>query len=136
MGAWSHEPFGNDTALDWAAELATVKNLAVIEAAFDAVNEDGEDYLDASAGEEAVAAAQALAGLMSPAILANACPESVQDWARQMAEQPNPALKRKARQALQRVLSESSELRELWGETDDFAAWQDSLRGLQAVIGT
>lgn len=136
MGAWSHEPFGNDTALDWAAELATASDLSVIESAFDAVNDDAQAYLDASAGEEAVAAAQVLAGLMTPALLASACPESIQAWARQVTAQPNPALKRKARQALQRVLSESSELRDLWEETDDYAAWQDSLRGLQAVIGS
>ena len=34
MGAWSHEPFGNDQACDWAAELAESTGFAIIEKAF------------------------------------------------------------------------------------------------------
>ena len=33
MGAWSHEPFGNDDANDWAYELEETEDLSHIEAA-------------------------------------------------------------------------------------------------------
>jgi hypothetical protein len=37
MGAWSHEPFGNDDAGDWALELEEATDLSYIEASLDAV---------------------------------------------------------------------------------------------------
>lgn len=135
MGAWSHEPFGNDTANDWAYGLEDIGNLSLIEAAFDAVNNDEGEYLGASVGEEAVAAAEALAHLMGKPTETDTYTEKVQTWAKSVSARPNPALKNKARQALQRVLSEGSELRELWEEADEYAQWQDSLKVLQATIG-
>jgi hypothetical protein len=35
MGTWSHEPFGNDTASDWAYEFEEQDGHVVIEQAFD-----------------------------------------------------------------------------------------------------
>ena len=35
MGTWSHEPFGNDTASDWAYEFKERDGHVVIEQAFD-----------------------------------------------------------------------------------------------------
>ena len=36
MGAWSHEPFGNDDAGDWACELEEAEYLSYVEAELDA----------------------------------------------------------------------------------------------------
>ncbi len=33
MGAWPHEPFGNDDAGDWACELEETEDLSYVEAA-------------------------------------------------------------------------------------------------------
>lgn len=135
MGAWSHQPFGNDTANDWAYGLEDVRDLSLIEAAFDAVNNEEGEYLDASVAEEAVAAAEALAHLMGRATETDTYTEKVQAWAKSISAHPNPALKNKARQALQRVLSDGSELRELWEEAEEYSQWQESVRVLQATIG-
>lgn len=37
MGAWSAEPFGNDTACDWASELVDSKGLSAVNKALQAV---------------------------------------------------------------------------------------------------
>lgn len=135
MGAWSHEPFGNDTANDWAYGLEDVQDLSLIEAAFDAVNSNEGEYLDASVAEEAVAAAETLAHLLGRGAQMDSYTEKVQQWAKSVSARPNPALKNKARQALQRVLADGSELRELWEETEEFSDWQKSIRTLQVAIG-
>ena len=56
MGAWSHEPFGNDTACDWSYELLETEDLSAVEAALDEVLEAGGGYLEADLGSQAVAA--------------------------------------------------------------------------------
>jgi hypothetical protein len=61
--------------------------------------------------------------------------EKVQRWAKSVSARPNPALKNKARQALQRVLADGSELRELWEETEEYPEWQKSITRLQVAIG-
>lgn len=135
MGAWSHEPFGNDTANDWAYGLEDVQDLSLIEAAFDAVNNNEGEYLDASVAEEAVAAAETLAHLLGRGAQMDSYTEKVQRWAKLVSARPNPALKNKARQALQRVLADGSELRELWEETEEYPEWQKSITTLQVAIG-
>jgi hypothetical protein len=56
MGAWSHEPFGNDDAGDWAHKLEETEDLSYVEAALDAVLE-AEGYVEAPEASCAVAAA-------------------------------------------------------------------------------
>lgn len=45
IGAWSHEPFGNDDASDWAYELEEARDLKVIESTLNKVLES-EGYLE------------------------------------------------------------------------------------------
>jgi hypothetical protein len=61
MGAWSHEPFDNDTASDWADVLMDATDLSYIEATLDRVLEVGGSYLEAPDAEEGVAAVAVLA---------------------------------------------------------------------------
>jgi hypothetical protein len=41
MGAWSYEPFGNDTAGDWVYGLVESRDLLYLEATLDKVLETG-----------------------------------------------------------------------------------------------
>jgi hypothetical protein len=134
MGAWSHEPFGNDTASDWAYGLDDARDLRLIQGAVNAVVEGEDGYLDASIAEEAVAAAEVIAHLLGRGTQHDSYTERVQAWASSISAKPNPELRRKARQALQRILSEDSELRELWQESDEYAAWEGSIKALQYAI--
>ena len=48
MGTWSHEPFGNDTASDWAYEFEEHNGYDVIEDAFDQIIDmTTEEFIDA-----------------------------------------------------------------------------------------
>jgi Domain of unknown function (DUF4259) len=59
MGAWAASAFGNDTAMDWVAELERSGAHAVTAALAAAVEAD--EYLEAPEAEEAVAAAEVVA---------------------------------------------------------------------------
>lgn len=67
MGAWSNKPFGNDTALDWLADLERQCNAhLLIEQALEKIT--AEEDVDAPEAEEAIAAV---------AVVSAACVEPV-----------------------------------------------------------
>ncbi|HEY1068108.1 MAG TPA: DUF4259 domain-containing protein, partial [Pirellulales bacterium] len=126
MGAWSHEPFGNDVANDWADGLEEVNDFSHIEDAFDRVL-TAEDYLDADEAQEAIAAAETLAKMLGKGTQTDAYTETVNDWAAAHPLKPTPALLSKARNSLARILADDSELRDLWSESDSFEPWKSVL---------
>lgn len=131
MGAWSHEPFGNDTACDWAYELDDATDLSIIESAIDAVLDEELDYIDASDAEEAIAAIEVLAKLLGHGTQTDSYTERADEWVQQVKLLPNPELIQKAKTAIGVILSEKSELVELWGDNED---WQISMAQLMAAI--
>jgi hypothetical protein len=133
MGAWSHEPFGNDTAADWAYGLVKTKDFSYIEAALNKVLEQSE-YLEAPDAEEAVAAIEVLATLLGKGTQSDAFTEAVDTWVRSMKQKPGIALLQKARRTLDRILAEDSELLELWAEADEKGAWKSSMANLRQAI--
>ena len=130
MGAWSHEPFGNDTASDWKYGLEEATDLSLIEETFDRVLAIGEDYLESPEAEEAVAAAEVLARLVGPNNGAVEPVELVDAWAANIKLKPSDELIQKAQAALNRILSEDSELLELWQESGSYDAWAGSMNSL------
>ena len=134
MGAWSHEPFGNDTAADWAHGLDASKDLSYIEAAIDAVFTEGADYLDASIAEEAIAAVEVLAKLLGKGTQVDAYTESADIWVATQSLVPSPDLRAKAVRALDSIVAGESELAELWGEGGESDAWEASVKQLRAAM--
>jgi hypothetical protein len=132
MGAWSHEPFGNDDANDWAYELEEADDLSYVEATLDAVLEAG-GYVEAPEASCAVAAVEVLAKLLGKGTQSDAYTEKVDDWVKKVRAKPSSPLLEKARLALARVRGEESELKELWHE-GDAAEWEASLDALQAAV--
>lgn len=134
MGTWSHEPFGNDDAADWAYELEEAKDLSPVEAALDAVLEN-DGYVEAPEATCAVAAVEVIAKVLGRGTQSDAYTESVDRWVKQLRVMPSRALLIKARRALDRILGEESELKELWHE-GDADEWEASLATLRTVVGT
>ncbi len=125
MGAWSHTSFGNDDASDFIGEVAE-DGQAAVENAFEVVNflkPDG--YLEAPDACVALAAAElvAAAGGQPPTDFpehAAAVVGTIKD---------DRALRGEAIRAVTRILG-SSELRDLWAETEDFGTWRADVEGL------
>jgi hypothetical protein len=134
MGAWSHESFGNDTACDWAGDLQEGDDIVPVEAALDAVLEVGDDYLEAPEASEAIAAAEVVARLQGHFGLRDAYSESLDQWIAQRGITPSADLATKARQVLDRILSEPSELLELWEEDGEPGEWRAAVIALKDRI--
>lgn len=136
MGAWSHEPFGNDTACDWSYDLLEKKNLSPIEQAIDAVLEEADDP-DADVGSEALAAIEVLAKLLGRGTQTDSYTEDIDAWVASAADvKPGAELLQKAQLAIDKILGPDSELQELWEEAEDGELWRASvlqLRGLMSV---
>jgi hypothetical protein len=130
MGAWGHRSFENDDAADWGASLQHKDGRQRISAAFAAVLKADEDdeYLEAPAASQAVAAAEVV-GALAGKPAANLPPDVVEWVARNKL--PNRGLIEVAKRVVSRVL-ENSELKDLWAEGgEDYAKpWQTELHGL------
>lgn len=135
MGTWSHEPFGNDSANDWAYDLEDQTDFSLVAQAIQKVLDNGNDYLDSDVAVEAVAAAEVLAKALGRGTQADAYTEKVDTWLKSLAVKPFPDLLSKAQAALTRIMGPDSELRELWEESDDFQSWQSSIKALQSAFG-
>ena len=134
MGAWSHEPFANDTASDWAYVLMDATDLSHIEATLDRALEASGGYLDAPDAEEAVAAVAVVAQLLGRSPPITGGPEGLQAWITGVGVRPSPALLDKARRDLDRVLAEDSELAELWDDSESAADWRASVAALRLAV--
>jgi hypothetical protein len=134
MGAWSHEPFGNDTAGDWAYGLEEATDTSLLEEAFDTVLASGDEYLESPEAEEAIAAAEVVAKMLGKGTQIDAYTEKIDEWVSQMATQPTIELRRKAAASLRRILAPNSELPELWAESDEAEEWTSSMQRLIGAV--
>ncbi|MCX5341765.1 DUF4259 domain-containing protein [Streptomyces sp. R-74717] len=120
MGTWDTGHFDNDTAADFSGDLDSApeaERVAVI-----------RNALDSDEGAVAVAAA---------ALVGSQCPGGEAVTTAYGPDKPLPALPVDLRplavKALDQVLGESSELRELWDEAGD-EEWAAGIIRLRAVL--
>ena len=126
MGAWGVGHFENDDAGDWVWELEDARSLEPVVEAIAAV-EAATDYLEAPDATIALAAAETIAAALGKP--APDLPDSVAAVVAVLPHPPDPDLVSRARAAVERIAADS-ELRELWEETEDFAAWQSKVADL------
>lgn len=136
MGTWSHEPFGNDIASDWAYEFEENDGYEVIEDAFDQIIDMAtEEFIDADIGCIAHAAAEVLAKSFTDGVAENEYyPESVEKWLQHNQHKHNYELIPKALLALNLLISENSELDELWQDSDDYEDWTKNIAELKETL--
>ncbi|RVU48565.1 DUF4259 domain-containing protein [Lujinxingia sediminis] len=136
MGAWGHEPFSNDHAMDWLHEMLDAEDdEPLIEALGEIAGAEPDEYLDADLGSIALAAAALIAALGGSAL--TQLPEALVEWIDDQDGEVITELYEKhapvARAAVVRVRV-NSELAELWEESDDARAWLQGLDELEAAL--
>ena len=134
MGAWSYESFGNDDACDWIAQLEEHNDLGFVESTFDRLLAVGDEYLEAPEACEAIAAAEVVARLQGHPGSRDPSSEVVDAWVQRVKLQPSASLIDMARRALDRILTEPSELLELWEEAEPSGEWQAAVEKLKARV--
>lgn len=134
MGAWAIDAFGNDDACDWACELEETDDLSFIDHTLSKALAIDTDYLEAPDASEGIAAAEVVARLQGNFGERNSFTEAVDSWVSESNLKPTSNLNKKAHAVLDRVLSEPSELLELWQESDEFNSWKASVLDIKSRI--
>jgi hypothetical protein len=130
MGAWGADSFDNDTACDWAAGLESTKDLSLVRAAIEVAADPETEFVDADLGCEALAACEVLARLRGAPGARNEYTETVDAWVAAHPQVAPASLLQLAHRAIDRVIGEDSDLRQLWEESDasEWLAAVESLR--------
>jgi hypothetical protein len=115
MGTWSGQPFGSDSASDWAYDLAEASDWSIVRDALTAVIDQA--YIDADEAVIAIAAAEVVAHGLDRPTQTDAYTESVGSFV-QRAGRPDAVLVTLALDALDAAGSPESELTELWVDED------------------
>ena len=136
MGTWDVGPFDNDTAADWCGDLhdaTPTLRPAMVRGAFTAVVDNGDDYLDSDLAVEAIAAAAIVASQLpgGAAITSSYAPDFLLEGDSIEVSDDVPAL---AVRALDRIVGDDSEWRELWEETGEDAPALAAPRQIRATI--
>jgi len=131
MGAWGIGGFDNDMALDFANALIETSDLELIDSALSA--ERTSDFLDADKASEAIAACEVVAAALGHA--GPDLPDSVREWLTSHSRLKFRDLRAKALAALDQVLSDESELNQLWKKNDEeHSAWRQGVEALRNRI--
>lgn len=131
MGAWGVLAFDNDDANDWAAVFTDdTRDLALVESALAAVEQEGTRYLDQHVACRALAACEVLARLQGRPGYTNTYTSTVDAWVAAHPMVPSPEMLSRAARVIDRITASDSELRELW---DDAGAdeWLASVADLR-----
>lgn len=116
MGAWGHNTFENDAALDWVIGLADNQELAFL-----------RDSLEDGIDEDVLAAAEVIAALRGRP--GEGLPEDVTEWVSLHPFEVPDDLLAAARDAVTKVRNDS-ELQELWEESTWLQSWHESVDDL------
>lgn len=140
MGTWAIGPFGNDFAQDWAEDLQESKDLYFIEDTLNNVLQaETTEYLEAPFGAEALAAVETWARLQGKGGAQDEDSAAVDEWVGAVQAKlgkPRADIADKARRVLSLVLSDGSELREMWQDSEHYAQWHASVADLQRRLSS
>jgi hypothetical protein len=136
MGTWDVGPFDNDTAADWCGDLdeaAPEQREALIRGVLTRVAEHGEEYLDSDDAVEAIAAAAIVASQLpgGTPIKTPYAPDFLVEGGRVEVADDTPAI---AVRALDRIVGDASEWRELWAEAEE--SYPQALASVRAIRDT
>jgi Domain of unknown function (DUF4259) len=133
MGAWGIGVFDDDSALDFLGELTEAKDpLDLMNHSF--VSAAASKYLEYDSAHSVLVSAAAIDTLLNGTQHSDGLDE-LDAWAQRNRNLNVAPLKALAVAAIRRVLSEGSELRELWSENDkDYPTWRGGLEALAARL--
>jgi hypothetical protein len=138
MGTWAVDAFGNDYAQDWAEDLHETKSLEAVENTLDNLLSSAGAEIDAPFAAEALVAIEVLARLQGKGGPRTEDSAAVDEWVdarKQKPVRPRADLIDKATQAIALILSDQSELRALWEDSEHYDAWRAAVADLAARVG-
>ncbi|MCK6484086.1 MAG: DUF4259 domain-containing protein [Phycisphaerae bacterium] len=134
MGTWGVDTFENDSACDWSYDLEKANDLAFVESTLRAVLDPEAEFVDADAAVCALAACEVIARLKGNFGARDGYTQTVDEWVGAHAQAPPPALIDLANRAIDAVLGDTSELRDLWTETELTNDWLQAVEALRRRV--
>jgi len=130
MGAWNYAVFDDDTAYDALDDLKVSSNIAAdIEKYFDIVI--GAKYIGYDEGHYALVSAAVIDSVINETQY-RCDDETYFQWIETLKRFDFAPLRQKAIVAIDAVLSDNSELKELWEENEElYSAWRDDKISIQ-----
>lgn len=132
MGAWGYKSFENDAAADWVYEFEAEGPDAIGDALDQVLTLEDDDYLEAPAASAAIAAAEVVAAAKTRD-LSKLSDEAKAAVEAQTASRNAAHFSATALGAMERVMA-TSELKDLWDESKDAAAWRAEMDALMARL--
>jgi hypothetical protein len=127
MGAWNYKSFDNDDAMDWVYELEKSEGDVLLLSTMEQIINEPENLNDATICSCVVAAAEVIAACKGSPV--TELPVPVQDWVANNFLENVDNLSEMAVETLTMIVS-SSELKELWEESDNYTDWLNILNKL------
>ncbi len=134
MGTWDINAFANDDAMDWSYGLED-QGIGLIHSTIKTVSEfPVGEYMESYEGSIALAAVELVAASRVPSLKQRVHPDVLQ-WLDKANLSPDNELLMLSRQALERILANNSELKELWAdEPDENSKWLAYVDELKAAL--
>ncbi|HJV03191.1 MAG TPA: DUF4259 domain-containing protein [Burkholderiaceae bacterium] len=134
MATWATHAFGNDYALDWAEDLQETRNMEAVENTLDTALGNQGEVLEAPFAAEALVAIEVIARLQGHWGLRDDDTEILDLWIAEHPQRARQDLAEKAHRVIDRILSEQSELRQLWAETEHYDDWRAAVEELRGRV--
>jgi hypothetical protein len=131
MGTWGPGILQNDSALDFVDVIVKANDLSAVEQSISLVLSIGEGYLEAPLAEEAIVASSIVARLLGRYAVENKKPNKFDAWIEECPVKPDESLILNARQVLERIQTEPSELLALWKKSPHFDTWKHNISTLR-----
>lgn len=129
MAAWGTKTFEEDIANDWLQELIDTSDPH--EFILDSLVVDVE-YLEAEQASAVLAASETLIALLDEPRVG--IPSELVDWVGNNECEDVSDLLEMAIGAVDKVLSDGSELKEIWSDSDAFDEWQHNVESMKEVL--
>jgi hypothetical protein len=132
MGAWDNGVFDNDDAADWMNELAAAHGLEILSNAIYAVV-NAADYIEAPEGSRFLCTCEVIVAFNGNP--STNLPDDVRQWVKNHEALDTSMLIPVALQAIDRILGDNSELKQLWEENEqDYPAWQETVLSIKRSL--
>jgi len=127
MGAWGHESFANDSAMDWLGDLLEGDASGITSALGEVADADADTYLEVDESSAALAAAELVAAAQGKGD--DRLNDDAREWLKEHRNEVADIDVGLAQRAVERVFA-SSELRELWDESAPDGDWHAEVKEL------
>ena len=133
MGTWDYNNFNNDDAAGFIFEVIDLGLEKVIEIISVVAKTKESDYLEAPMGSAALVVIEIMAAIIGKQ--SKDFPEALEEWLKHNKDTSiDENIILISQKAIDRIMGNQSEIKELWQESDDYVKWCGAIEDLRIRI--